>query len=581
MASPGWYPDPQDPSWHQYYDGHRWTGERRPANASFPQTAPLPSYPPQPSPQPQPWEQAEQPQRWGQAEQPQPGAQSQPWGQAPHPQAWEQQRQQPSWEQPQTWEQPSWAQPPRRRRTRVPLIVGLVAVLAAGLGVGGYLLFRGSSSPTLTFDGKAIDLPDKPLQQTAAVVRSLVSSRHGAQSKDTRCYYALRTQPTQDAKKSDVDDSIWCGPVLFVDGDPSKQYLRFPLNSQPAADGKVTLTPSGQPASDDPEAVPSGLELKRPDKARPPSGAGGLSVPAPPPAAKNALLAADLGSATVPAAPHGAVIGSINGGVTITKLGTVKRYGSGDAARSAPSGYKLIAFRLTGALGDDGVPADLSSDAAVSINSGAAHKLPNAASDQYLVVAVPKSARSVDLVLNDGGYKQTLSLLSGKPGAHNIKVLARSHRHSDVRKSGTVRFAYSQTVGFPDGSSGTSQTGTFTVDGAMLAFRLPSKHVKASSTSKALLYVEIGFTVPESPGRNFGFPPATMTFRPTGGGSIKARNVATAADRIYNIFEVPADLTSGTLRVAGSSTTTFVNSSSTYTTTIATPISLLVTFPAG
>jgi hypothetical protein len=534
MASPGWYPDPQYPSLHQYYDGYRWTGARRPANASFPQTAPLPSY------QPQPWEQ-------------------------PPPPAWAQR----------------WGQPPPRRRSRAPLIVGTVAVLAAGLSVGGYFLFRGSSSPTFTFDGKAIDSPDKPLQQSAAVVRSLVSSRHGAQSKDTRCYYGLRTQPAQGAEKSDIDDSIWCGPVLFVDGDAGKQYLRFSLNSQPTHSGEVTLTPSGQPVSDDPESVPSGLTLKRPDNTTPPSGTGGLAVPAPPPAATNVLLATDVGTQAVPAAPSGAVIGSADGGITVTKLGTVKRYGTGDAARCAPSGSKLIAFQLAGAMGDDGVSADLGNDTRVSINGGAARALPNADSDQYLVVAVPNSVRSVDLVLNDSGYKQTLSLLSGKPGGGNIKVLARSHRRSDVRKSGRVRFTFSQTVGFPDGSSGTSQTGTYTVDGATLAFSLPSKHVKASRANKALLYVEVRYTVPQSPGHDFGFPPETMTFTPAGGAPIKARNVATGADLIYDIFEVPAELTSGTLHIAGSFTSKFVNSSNTYVTSVATPISAQITFPAG
>ena len=524
MASPGWYPDPQDPGWHQYYDGTRWTGDRLPANALSPQTAPLPSY--------------------------------------------------------QTSAQP-WGQPTHRRRGRVPLIVGLVAVLAAGLSIGGYFLVRGSSSPTFTFDGKAIDSPDKPLQQTDTLVRSLVSSRHGSRGNDTRCYYALRAQPAPGAAKSDIDDSIWCGPVLFVDGDPGKQYLRFPLNSQPSAGSNVTLTPSAQPISDDPEPVPAGLALRRPDNATPPTGAGGLSMPAPPPAATNALLATDVGTEDVPAAPPGAVIGSISGGITVTELGTVKRYGTGDAARSAPAGSQLVAFRLIGAMGDDGVRADLSSNAWVSINGGAARKLPNADSDQYLVIAVPNSARSVDLVLNDAGYKQTLSLLSGKPGAGNIKVLARTHRQSDVRRTGSVRFTFSQTVGFPDGSSGTSQTGTYTVDGATLAFSLPSKHVTASSTTKALLYVDVGYTVPQSPGRNFGFRPETMTFTPNGEAPIRARNVATSADMIYNIFEVPADLTSGTLHIAGSFSTMFVNSNSTYTTTIATPITVPVTFPAG
>ena len=36
MTMPGWYPDPQDPSWLQYFDGQRWTGDRQPASGVIP-----------------------------------------------------------------------------------------------------------------------------------------------------------------------------------------------------------------------------------------------------------------------------------------------------------------------------------------------------------------------------------------------------------------------------------------------------------------------------------------------------------------------------------------------------------------
>jgi hypothetical protein len=72
-----------------------------------------------------------------------------------------------------------------------------------------------------------------------------------------------------------------------------------------------------------------------------------------------------------------------------------------------------------------------------------------------------------------------------------------------------------------------------------------------------------------------------MTFTPAGGASMKARNVATSSGTLYDVFEVPAELTSGTLRIGGSFTTKFVNAASTYTTTVATPITVPITFPAG
>jgi hypothetical protein len=581
MASPGWYPDPNDLGYQQFYDGHQWTGQRRPAGAEDSPAPPVPPIQPVPT--------AQLPPAGGPGQLPPAGGPGQPWAPEPTP-PWQQPAQPPSWQQPAPpqWQQPpgpQWNQQqpwaagaPPRRRSRVPLIIALVVVVVAGLAVGGFFLFKGKSSPAaFTFDGKTIDQPDQPLGKAGSTVDSLVASRHGAKSKDTRCYFAVPDRPADKAKASDIDHSAWCGPVLFVDGAADKQYLRFSLNSQDANGGKVQLTPSDQPASNDPETVPAGLNLKRPDKASAPGGNGGLSVPAPPPAAKDSVVSADLGSQSIPTAPAGAAMGTGNGGAALTKLGPVKRYGTGDDARSAPDGQKLVAFALTGTEDDAGVPSLTTSALTISVNGGTGHKLPDSVPGQPYVVAVPNAARTVDLVLG-GGSKQTVSLLNGKPGANNIKLYARSNREQRLSKSGTITLRYSAQIVLPDGSGGTSQTGRWSVSLARLSYTIPERHAKARGPGQALLFVDLGYAVGGQ--SDLGFDPSIATFTPQSGHPVRARNIAGVAGKIYNVFDVPADLTSGTLRVAGSFSRKFANADQTYTTTV-TPIAVTISIPKG
>ncbi|HEY3630110.1 MAG TPA: DUF2510 domain-containing protein [Jatrophihabitantaceae bacterium] len=599
MASPGWYPDPNDLGYQQFYDGHQWTGQRRPAGAEDSPAPPSEPTAPQASAAPQapaagPGPETDQTQQNPHgpvppfqpvptAQLPPAGGPGQPW--VPQQPSWQQQPAPPpgpqQWQQPPgpQWQQQPWAGgPPPQRRSRVPLIIALVVVVVAGLAVGGFFLFKGKSSPAaFTFDGKAIDQPDQPLSKAASTVDSLVASRHGAKSKDTRCYFAVPEKPADKAKASDIDHSAWCGPVLFVDGAADKQYLRFSLNSQDADGGKVQLTPSAQPASNDPEALPAGLNLKRPDKASAPGGNGGLSVPAPPPAAKDSIVTADVGSQPIPAAPAGAAMGTGNGGAAVTKLGPVKRYGTGDTARSAPDGQKLIAFTLAGTEDDAGVPSLASGSLSISVDGHTGHKLPEAVPGQPYVAAVPNSARKVDLVLT-GSARQTVSLLNGKPGAGNIKLYARSHREQLLSKSGTITFRYSAEIVLPGGGGGTSQTGTWSVNLARLSYTIPARHAKASGPGQALLYVDMGYTLAGQ--TDLGFDPSIATFTTNSGHRVRARNIAGVAGKIYNVFDVPADLTSGTLHIAGSYTRKFANANQTYTTTV-TPITVAITIPKG
>ncbi|MCL2780254.1 MAG: hypothetical protein FWD74_01960, partial [Actinomycetia bacterium] len=222
-----------------------------------------------------------------------------------------------------------------------------------------------------------IDQPGVPLAAAEAATSAMVTSRHGAHGDPARCYYAVPDAPAEGASKTDVSGALWCGPVLFVDGDPAAEYLRFGLSGV-AAGGKAVLTAASQPASGKPSAPPADASLKRPDGHEPPVGAGGLTPPPPPPASKDAFVSVtELGGGqTVPTAPAGAVIGSVNGGIRLTALGPIVRYGSGDAARGAPAGEKLIAFKLGLGFNGAGDPLGLFAKVAVSVDGGAARPLP-------------------------------------------------------------------------------------------------------------------------------------------------------------------------------------------------------------
>ncbi|MDT4979617.1 MAG: hypothetical protein QOG07_1496 [Pseudonocardiales bacterium] len=616
MYPAGWFADPRDPNMLRYYDGQAWTEHQRPVApaAAAPVAPPQPAEPARPiwAPEPTAPQRAEPAQPPQHAWQPEPTAAlpvtpAQPMQPPQHTQPiWEAEPTaalpvvpaQPTWGEPaaQAWQPapaPAWQQPPNvggyppqypppagGRRNR-PLIIGLVAVLVAGLLTGGYFVFfGGDNAPKLTYQGAKIKDASGVLKSAEQSLDSVVTNRHGAKGDNTRCYYAvLKTQPSG-AKKTDVDTNLRCGPVLFVDGDPANEYLKFAL-TRSGTDTPATLTAATSPLTDVPVAADD-VKLQRPDGKKAPSGAGGLKAPAPPAAAADSIAAADLGSTTVPAAPKGAVIGSWSGGIALTNLGPVTRYGKDDEARSAPSGQKLIAFAATGAPGNDLVSTDLTSSATVSVDGGTARDVPHASSGQYVVVAVSTGARSVDLVLDDKGLKQSISLLDGKPGTGNVVVLARKNRDTARATTTKAVFTFAPSVVFADNTSGTSENATVTFRLADISYRNTdqSKSVTASSHSKAIMHVAMTYVGAHDKG-TFGFPAGLLTFTPTGGAPVHARNISPVAGRIFNVFEVPGNVTTGALTLSGSVLQTFQGSAGSYRFGIRTPVKIPIAIPAG
>lgn len=613
MSTPGWYPDPQDADLLRYYDGQSWTEHRQPAAGSAPppaqseQTAAEPpaDSPAEPQPQPQPvppWQQSAQappPEPQVQSvppwQQPARAAPSQPESQATAP--WQQYGATPQpysaapSDQPygtapyqQSYGAPAGyggapAQPAPRRSRKLPLILAVVVVLVAGLLTGGYFLFFNNNEPTLTYAGKSIKDANGVLKTAESSVTALVSKRHGAKNDQTRCYFAVPKKPEPGKKKTDVDTTLRCGPVLFVDGDPSSAYLGFPMTAQ-ASGSQAVLTVASAPSAPDPDAIPADVSLKRPDGKSAPNGSGGLKVPAPPAAQKNAVAVADINDVTVAAAQAGAVMGSLNGGIALVKLGKVQRYGHGDAARSAPAGEQLIAFQTAGVKGNNDQQNDLTSQAMISVDGGTGVPVPDAQAGQYIVAAVPTDAKSVDLVLDDEGLKQSLSLLDGKPGAQNVTVLARTNRDMTTPVATSGVFTFSPKVKFDDGTSGTSEAIKITMNVANLLYRtLPADGAAtASSPAKAILHISVTYKGAHDIGE-FGFPSALLTFTPTGGAAVKAVNRATVKDKLYNTFEVPGNMTGGVLTIAGKVKQPFSGGGGSYTVGLRSPVRVSISIP--
>jgi hypothetical protein len=445
------------------------------------------------------------------------------------------------------------------------LVVAVVVVLAVGAGAVWYLLRP--DKPKFTFAGKDIKDASQVLDSAEKNVSALVKQRHGASSDSTRCYFAVPKHASGGAKKTDVDSHLRCGPVLFVDGDPNAQYLQYLLTPTPAGDS-VQLAIGGQPSSPNPSPV-GDFDLKRPDGKNPPSGAGGLTVPAPPPAETDVLTTSDLGPVPTPAsaAATAAMVGR-DTGVKLVSAGYVPRYGSGDEARSAPAGERLVAFRVS-QLDGDLAAENMWDELTVATQGKAAQPLPqpDAASD-YEVLAVP-AGTSAQLTLTDGGYTQTLSLPDGRPGSQNLAVLARTHRDATVNSTQAVPVSVS--------SGGVARSVTFTTTLADVGIdfwssKKPTLH--ASTPDHALLTIDMTFTSAVLGTDTFGFPTGLLALNLPDGTSVKAQNVATAG-KILNVFDVPANITSATIVATGSE----IEEGVTFTVTRA--VSFPFSIPAG
>ena len=531
------------------------------------------SGPPQASVPPAGWESqpTQVPPPYGQPDQYGPPAYGQPqYGQPANGQP---QYGQPAYGQPQ-YGQPAYGQPQYGQPVPPPYgapgsggpgkgrrfgIIGLIVVIVVGLLAGGYFVFlKKDSAAALSYNGKKINQPAGVLTAGEADLAAIIKARHGAAAATTRCYFAVPKTPAAGATKSDIDPALRCGPVLFVDGDASQSYLSLALTAGAASNDGVTLTPATAAQSLDPQQVPGTLTLERPDKAAPPAGSGGLTVPAPPPAAADFLGSVSLGNSSVPAAPANAVIGSKNGGVRLATLGPIPRYGAGDDARSAPTGQKLIAFSVANAPTTSGKASTTAAVVLHVVVGSSAPRLVSAGGGAPIVLAVPTTATDASLQLTDAGITQSISLLTGQPAPTNILVGQRANHAQTISRNLPLNWHWvgpSDTINRPS----RLQVNDATLSYWGLTTSSTSKH--PASTATAYLSVDMtytytgpptgGFTSPGGLGP-FGLDPAYLSLQLPSGAVIRGQDVSADPAFVYDVFEVPATFTTGTVILSGS-----------------------------
>jgi hypothetical protein len=315
-------------------------------------------------------------------------------------------------------------QPPTRQRRR-PLVAAICLLLASVVVGSLALLLRDAP---VTVDGRDVADPPAVLATAEDSLDAHVRARHGARGEDTRCWFHL-----QDAEGSDVRDALLCGPVLFVDGDPTRSWLRFPVTAT-RRDDDVVLTVAREPLDPEPGPRPDADLLRRPGGGSPPAGSGGVAVPEPIRAEPGLRTTGPLPGVALTAPAGPARRAGPSAAVTVTGLAQPDRVGAGDLARRPAEGERFLAvtYRFDAGEGTAPGPPSLSYEVpgADPLPVDPALLVPGTTVTELL--SVPADADTADLVVRDSGVEQRLSLLTGAPDPGNIDVLGRVNRRVEV-----------------------------------------------------------------------------------------------------------------------------------------------------
>jgi hypothetical protein len=436
----------------------------------------------------------------------------------------------------------TWVPPlvQRKRRLRGPYLVGgaLVGVLLIGAGL---FLFRGDP---LTLGGRYVIEPEAVLAEADQVLASYVQDRHGVIADDGGCWFELAG-----ADGHEVRDAAVCGPVLFVDGDPDRTWLHFPM-TETADGGDVRLTVAGLPVNPEPDRLADPGLLRRPGGGDPPEGAGGLQVPPPPrpDAGWSATGPFPDVTYTEPQAPSR--LSGPAAAVTMTGLAEPARVGTGDDARRPAEGERFVAVRYAIDRGE----GRSTTPPAVSYQVSGAEPVPVApaligpGTVVEAVISVPEDAEAADLVVDDAGFQQRLSLLTGAPGPDNLQVLARVNRRVDLNASqeltGTLSAPGLAPTPFP-----------FTVNmtrGTLQWFAGADGTKQPADPSRAWLVLDVSMSITGSPPS--AAPVEYLSLTLPDGDVVRAIDLNDDPGFVLAAFDVPAGFTAGVIGFAGIAT---------------------------
>jgi hypothetical protein len=418
----------------------------------------------------------------------------------------------------------------------------LVVVLLIGAGL---FLFRGDP---LTLGGRYVTEPEAVLADADEALAVYVEDRHGAATEDSRCWFEL-----VDAGGHEVRGTLACGPVLFTGGDADRTWLHFPVTTT-ADGGDVRLAVARLPSDPEPERRPDPRLLHRPDGGSPPDGAAGLEVPA--------ALRAEPGWSTggpfpdlAFEAPDGpSRLAGPAAAVTVTGLARPAQVGTGDDARRPAEGEQFLAVRYTIDPGE-GLST---TPPALSYQLGGADPVPVSpalvapGSTVEAVLSVPTDVQAADLVVDDAGVQQRLSLLTGAPGEGNLQVLARTNRRVELDASQQLTGTLTGTLSGPGRISAEFPFTVTVARGGLQWFAGVDGKRQPAGPGRALLLLDVSMAIPgQTPS---AVPVGYLSLTLPDGTVLPAADLHDDPGLVLAAFDVPAGFTDGVIGFGGIAT---------------------------
>jgi hypothetical protein len=242
-------------------------------------------------------------------------------------------------------------------------------------------------------------------------------------------------------------------------------------------------------------------------------------------------------------------IGSLRAGVAVLALDEVDQVRTVAGRRRAPEGSSLVAFRLGDWTCEAEPCAPWRSLHPQVVVDGEGRDFPD--TGDTFVLVVPPGSDTVDLVVDEDGFRQSISLTDGRPGADNIALLAERGTERRVPLNQTFPVTEHTSVALDDGAGGRADTFTreVGVEYAQLRFFLHGE--VPSAPDKAFLVVNAYYSYAGQSGR-FVLGPGEATFIDADGNRYDARDLDPAPDKGLLGFEVPATVRSGVLEIGGS-----------------------------
>ncbi|MFC7984211.1 hypothetical protein [Streptomyces sp. NPDC057336] len=237
-------------------------------------------------------------------------------------------------------------------------------------------------------------------------------------------------------------------------------------------------------------------------------------------------------------------------GVKITGHGEIERFVR-DGTRYGPAaGHRLYTLALTGIDGEQIGSRSRGTTLTVRFGQGE-RPLKDADSlaegeRRVLLVSVPDSAVTADLVLAEDDLTQTVSLTTGAPDPSNPEVLAREDVTSGpMLRTGTLDYRVSSSAA----SLTLARTAHYRLTSARLSYRHLYRQDEHAAQDSAFLFLT---GTMKRTSKTRGLPPEWISLRLPDGTTRTAGTYSDHRNYRWLAIEVPGDFTHGTLVFSGS-----------------------------